>query len=152
MGEYSLSYVDYDNEKSKSSFHLGPVNAATIVGISTQIGALKDAVDGISKLSITQERFLVDENKFAVSKPSDKDAQRERKWLVVYHDTVNGKIFRMEIPGADSSLLYENQDKMDTTTLLSAGLAFKGAFEDVVVSPYGNDVVIDYVQLVGRNL
>jgi len=152
MGEYGLSFLDYDSETSRSEFHLGPVNAGTIVGISTQLGALKTAVDGISKCSITSERFLVDRNKFAVSKPSDKDAQRERKWLVVYHDTVNGKIFRTEIPGADSSLLYENQDKMDTTTLLSAGLAFKAVFEDVVQSPYGNDVVIDFVQLVGRNL
>jgi hypothetical protein len=78
-------------------------------------------------------------------------AQRENKWLLRYHDSVNGVKYQMEIPNADLTLLAPNSEFIDTS--LTVWTDFKTAFEAIVKSPDDdNAVVLDSAQFVGRNL
>lgn len=150
MGEYLLSVVDYSKEISHFNTHLGPVNAATITGITGQLATLQSAVDGIILGVLKEEEFLVDRNRLSGALPASKNAQRENKWLVVYHDTVTFEVFKLQIPTADLSLVVNNSDFADITA--GAMATFVTAFQDVAVSKSGNDVLIDYIKFVGRNL
>lgn len=163
VGHGSFTLIDYDKEVAASSFYTGDVTALSLPTLLTQFGDLRDAIGGITLGFIRQEALKVFDTRLSNEKPTDKEAQRETKWLVVYEDNqqffdppVNAipnagylKIFTMEIGTADLSLL--NTDTNTMNILAGAGATFKTAFEDVARSPYGGTVTILSVQHVGRN-
>lgn len=163
VGHGSITLIDYDAEVAASSFYTGDVTAVSLPGLLTQFGALRTAIEGITLGVTRQEALKVFDTRLSNSKPSDKEAQRETKWLVVYEDNlpffddpVNAipnagylKIFTMEIGTADLSLLNTDSNTMNITS--GAGATFKTAFEDIARSPYGGTVTVRQVQHVGRN-
>jgi len=163
VGHGSLTLIDYDKEVAASSFYTGDVTAVSLPGLLTQFGDLRAAIEGITLGVMRQEALKVFDTRLSNAKPSDKEAQRETKWLVVYEDNlpffddpVNAipnagylKIFTMEIGTADLSLLNTDTNTMNITA--GAGLTFKTAFEAIARSPYGGTVTVRQVQHVGRN-
>lgn len=163
-GYGGFSIIDYDSERSNTSFTTGNITAVSIAGALTQFGALRTAIDGIILGTISTETLKVFETKLSNTPPASKQAQRETKWLVVYEDNqaffdppTNAipnegykKVFTFEIPTADLSLLVTNTDLMEIGS--GAGATFKTAFEAIARSPYGGTTTILEVRHVGRNL
>ena len=159
-----FSFLDYDGERSTTGFTTGAITAFSLPGTLTEFGALRDAIAGITLGTITSESLKVFETKLANARPTDPQAQRETKWLVVYEDVtaffddpVNAipnegyrKVFTLEIPTADLDLLMTNSEQMEIGS--GAGAAFVTAFEALARSPYGGAVNVLEVRHVGRNL
>ena len=161
----NFTILDHNGEKSTTSFYTGNVTAVSLPGLLTEFGALRTAIDGITLGTLAQEELKVFSTKLSNTRPSDQNAQRERKWLVVYEDNlpffddpVNAipnegykKVFTFEIATADiSGRLNPNSDEADLT---NAGIdAFKTAFEAIARSPYGGTVTVLKLVAVGRNL
>lgn len=163
-GYGSFTILDYDGEVTNSQFNTGNITAVSLPGTITQFGTLRTALDGIILGRISKEALKVFETKLSNTLPTDKAAQRESKWLVVYEDNlpffddpVNAipnegykRVFTMEVGTADLSLLVANTDRMEITA--GAGQTFVTAFEALARSPYGGTVNVIEVRHVGRNL
>lgn len=149
----TVTLVDYSGEKSTVSVNNGSITALTIAAFLTQFGALKDAIDDITKGVIVGSSWVGDKDTLAATPPTDVFAQRELKWLVRYENVVSHKVYTLEIPTADpTGRLLPQSDKADLADTEIA--AFVTAFEAIARSPE-NDVdgvnVLD-ITLVGRNL
>lgn len=149
----SLTFLDYSEEKSTMNFHFGPVTAVSIAGFLTDFGAFRTAVEAISAGALTADAWYGDRTKYSAVPPTDVNAQRERKFLVIYEDDTTLAPYRMEIPCADFSLtdvILPGTDKVDLTQTEIA--AFVTAFETLCKSPEGNDVTVLQMRAVGRNI
>lgn len=149
----TTTLVDYSGEKSTVTIQNGSITALTIAAFLTQFGALKTAIEGITKGVIVASSWVGDKDILAASPPTDVFAQRELKWLVRYENVVSHKIYTLEVPTADpTGRLLPASDLADLADTEMA--AFVTAFEAIGRSPE-NDVdgvnVLD-VTLVGRNL
>lgn len=164
-GYGTFSFLDYNGERSAMQFYTGNVTATSLPGLLTEWGTLRSAIQGIIIGTIAQEELSVFRAKLSNTLPSDANAQRERKWLVVYEDVteffdppVNAipnagyrKVFTFEIPTAKlTGLLKPNSDEADLS--VAAVQAFVNAFEQTARSPYGGQVNVLKLVAVGRNL
>lgn len=164
-GYGSFSFLDHNGERSNMQFYTGNITAASLPGTLTQWGALRTAIEGIILGAVSQEELSVFRTKLSNTLPTDENAQRERKWLVVYEDNqaffdppTNAipnegykKVFTFEIPTANLvGQLLPNSDQADLTTTEMA--AFASAFEAIARSPYGGTTNILKLVAVGRNL
>lgn len=149
----TVTLIDYSEEKSSVTVLNGSITALTIAAFLTQFGALKTAIEGITKGVIVGSSWVGDKDILAAAAPVDVFAQRELKWLVRYENVVSHKIYTLEVPTADpTGRLQAASDKADLADTEMA--AFVTAFEAIGRSPE-NDVdgvaVLD-ITLVGRNL
>jgi hypothetical protein len=142
--------IDYSGEPSNVRFHVTPLTAGNFAAVNLDITDLGTALDGVSLNTLAMQRVISGEIFLSRAKPANVDAQREKKWLIRYEDTVTHKLYRNEIPGADLALLDTNSDMADLT--LTAWTDFIAAFEAVVVSPDGNTVDFIDAQYVGKRL
>jgi hypothetical protein len=159
----TFSFEDYNFESSNTGVNIGPLSAANFTAKRAAINTLETAVQAITLGEL--RRTSINEV-FAISSASvtDKNAQRERKWLVTLRDntqffdganTINnpgyGNLFKIEVPTADLSLLSGNNDQLDLT--IPAVATFVTALEAVANSPTGgNECVVTKIEHVGRNL
>jgi hypothetical protein len=164
-GFASFTLLDHNGERSTTSFYTGNITALSLPGTLTQFGALRTAVEGITLGTVAQETLKVFDTKLSNTRPSDQNAQRERKWLVVYEDVTPffddptnlipnegyRKVFTFEIATADiATRLQPNTDEAD---LLNPQIsAFVTAFEAIARSPYGGTPNVMKLIAVGRNL
>lgn len=161
-----LSFLDHSGESSAASFITGDITAVSLPGFLTQWGDLRTAIEGITLGTIQEEAAYVFKTRLSNTKPTDQNAQRERKWLVTYEDNlpffddpVNAipnagyrKVFNIEIPTADASLLPANLETEQVDITGTEMAAFVTAFEAIARSPYGGTVNVLKIELVGRNL
>lgn len=161
----AFTMLDHNGEKSTTSFYTGNITAVSLPDTLTEFGQLRTAVEGITLGTVAQESLKVFDTKLSNTRPTDQNAQRERKWLVVYEDNlpffdapVNAipnegyrKVFTFEIATADiANRLVTNTDEADLT---NPGIAaFKTAFEQIARSPYGGTTTVLKLVAVGRNL
>jgi hypothetical protein len=164
-GYGSFTLLDHNGEKSTTSFYTGNITAVSLPDTLTEFGQLRTAIEGITLGTVAQESLKVFDTKLSNTRPADQNAQRERKWLVVYEDNlpffdapVNAipnegyrKVFTFEIATADiSGRLVTNTDEANLT---NPGIAaFKTAFEQLARSPYGGTVTVLKLIAVGRNI
>jgi hypothetical protein len=151
--EYTLTFLDYDGEKSPAKF-VGPVPVQA--GFDTWVGlmtALKSATEAITLGTVNKEvrSSYVDLN--SNSTPVSEIAQRESKWLVIYRGTTSEKLFRMEIPTADLTghlLPASKEADLEETDMA----AFVSAFEAFVRSPDNGTEAVEVMKIVhvGRNI
>lgn len=157
---------DYSGEKSAVNFNVGIVTALTLPGLLTQFGAIRTGINNITLGTFYKERLEVFDTTLTNDLPGDVNAQRERKWLIVYEDSlqffdapVNAipnagylKRFTMEVPTADfaDGRLKPHTDEADFAAPTIA--AFQAAFEAIAKSPYGGSVRIIGMTAVGRDL
>lgn len=164
-GYGSFSFLDYNSERSNMQFYTANVTATSLPGLLAEWGTLRNAIQGIILGTIAQEELSVFRTRLSNALPNDANAQRERKWLVVYEDVteffdapVNAipnegyrKVFTFEIPTARlTGLLKPNSDEADLNA--PAVQAFVNAFEQTARSPYGGRVNVLKMVAVGRNL
>lgn len=149
---FAQTYVDYSNEKSTIDFAIRDMTAATIAAVLTELATLGTAIAALSSGVLVKSIATQDASAFNATPPSDPNAQRERKWLVRYQDTVNFKYGQVEIPVAevDSTLLLPQSDRADLTATEWAD--FIAAFETTARSVDKNTVNVIEAILVGRNL
>jgi len=153
-GRYTLTIEDYDDERSTFGVAIPDVDDANFTTVDGQLDALEAAIVGITtgNKSGSSRQWL--QESFNPAASAEPWAQRETKWLVRYRDNVTGDMYRCEIPTADLDLLPTSTDpnvRKGLDLAAGAGLAFKTAFEDVVLSPDSNAVTVEQVIHVGRN-
>lgn len=146
------TYLDYSKETSKNHTNITTITAGNLVTVNTAIDALVLAENSLTLLSRQNREVLASETITNAPRPTDPNAQRERKWKVHYTDT-SGFKGTYTIPGAvviDSGtpLVKQDTDLADlTTTLWSNWIT---AFLAVAQSVRGNGVSsVDFAQLIG---
>lgn len=150
---YSVSWRDFSNEVSKEDLTIVQLTSGNVVATLALLDTLLGATQAITLGNAERSRVVFREQNEDPGIPSDANAQRERKWLVVYHDTVTGKKFRTEIPTAKlTGNLVTGSDLADLG--VSDIAAFVTAFEAVARDPDTglNTVAIDYIKHVGKRL
>jgi hypothetical protein len=164
MNTATITVEDYDGEKSRSSFNIGPLTAANFTAKRAAIDTL---VDAAAAIIVGQIRQVTISEQFAesTSEVAQQMAQRETKWLVTYRDntqfldvanTINnvgyGNLYSIEIPAADLDLLDDHEDNLPLVGITEVE-DFVTAFEAVQNSPTGgNEVVVVSIRHVGRSL
>lgn len=149
--EYSTSWRDYSDEKANASLTVVQLTAGNVVATLSLLDALLGAMSAITEGNAETSRVTYRTQEENPGRPSSASAQRERKWLVFYHDDTTNKKYRFEIPTALlTANLVAGTDSADLGATDIA--AFVSAFEAVVKDPDTglNDVVIDKIQHVGR--
>ena len=161
---WNLTIVDYNGETSSTGVNIGAVTAVSLPGLLTDIADLRSAISGLIVGNQRADKLTAYNTTLNPALPTSTDAQVERKWRVVYTDTlpffddpVNaipnagfGKIFEIEIATADSTLLDNNSEYLDIDSA-GPGQDFVDAFETIARSPYGGTVTVQYIELVGRS-
>jgi len=148
---YSVSWRDYSDEKANMSLTITQLTSGNVVATLALVDALLAAAQAITEGNAESSRVLFREQAEDPGRPSSESAQRERKWLVFYHDTTTDKKYRVEIPTALlTANLVAGTDLADLGATNIA--AFVTAFEAVVKDPDTglNAVAIDKIQHVGR--
>jgi len=143
------TYIDYTREKSTTRLPITTLTAANLVAQMALVTTLLAAQAALTLGSADHSKVQLSATSGGGTPSGNVDAQREKKWLVRYHDTANRK-FSVEVPCSDLSLLALNSDFMDTT--LAAFTDYKAAFEAVVKSPDDDaaGVTLDTIEFVGR--
>lgn len=149
--EYSTSWRDFSDEKANASLTIVQLTAGNVVATLALVDALLASMQAITEGSAETSRVTYRTQEEDPGRPTSESAQRERKWLVFYHDTTTNKKYRFEIPTALlTANLVAGTDLADLGATNIA--AFVSAFEAVVKDPDTglNTVAIDKIQHVGR--
>lgn len=151
------SFADYGSgahpsgEPSHVAFWVRTLTAANLVAQQALHNALFSSVAAITEGVETKEETIISSTVVASGPATSPQSQREKKWLLRYHDASTGKKYVVSVPNAKLSLLAANSEFMDKT--LTEWTNLKTNFEAVVYSPdESNVVVLDSAQFVGRNL
>lgn len=148
---FKIGFRDYSKEPSSFSVPVTTITAANQVAETALINTLEGAVIGVTLGRAQTDEIVLERAVLSTLLPTSPDAQREKKWLVRYHDATTGIKYQAEIPCADLSILATNSDFADATN--GAYTALKSAWEAVVRSPDDNNLtVMDSMQFVGRRL
>lgn len=154
----SFSFEDFDRERSVTLIWVQDVSAVNYGSVTQDIDELKDALATITIGAIRSANMMKEfpESGAPVTNPQ---AQREAKWLITYRDTTQFldalntipnpgylKLFAIEVPCADLTLLTGNED----TLRLNAGVGatFKANFEANARSPYNHSASNPTIELV----
>jgi hypothetical protein len=147
----SLTYLDFSEEKSAFSFNFDAVTALNIAAFLADFGDLRNATNAIVLGSLVGDQWTGDRTKYSAAPPVDVDAQRERKFLVIFEDTVNLTLGRAEIPTADfAGRLIAGTDLVDLTD--ADIVTWIAAYEVLCRSDDGNTVNVIRIEAVGRNI
>lgn len=144
---------DYSGESSNVTIYNGDITAVSLPGFLTAVGTGRAAIEGITLGVMAKEQWVGDNTPLSALTPANVFAQRELKWLVRYHDTVTNEKAKLEIPTADpTGVMLPQSDFADLT--VSPMDTFVTWFEGFARHPDNsvNAVVIDSIQLVGRNI
>lgn len=148
------SWIDYSLEPSNSGVTLTQITAGNLVATLGLVDTLIAAMQAITVGQLARSKVTVREQNEDTVTPTNPQAQREKKWLVKYHDTVTGKKYRLEIPTADLSggNLNTNSDQANLADTQIA--AFVTAFQAVATDPDTglNPVAVDEILFVGKRL
>lgn len=153
---FGSSYLDSSNEKSHFKLAAQTMTAANFNAQVTNIGSLLDAILAITLGNeISREIVASRANTATTTPPTDPHAQRENKWLLLYHDT-SGRRYKTQVPCADLTNLQLGTDEYDYTGTTSGPLwtTLVSAWAVAVVSPEDptRATVLDRAVFVGRNL
>jgi len=151
--EHARQYRDFSDELSTTKIFIPAITVGTIATILGELGNYETALDAITLGVASQSVITLDRTVLSAARPANVFAQRELKWLVHYHSNTLGHKFTCEIPTADpTGRLIPGTDLMDLTE--AAADAWKTNFEIVAVAPDDDtdQVTVDFVELVGRNL
>jgi hypothetical protein len=150
----TTSWIDYSLEPSNSKVTITQITAANIVATLALVDTLIAAMQAITLGQLAKSKVTARDQEEDTVTPTEANAQRERKWLVRYHDTVTNKKYRLEIPTADigSGNLNTNSDEANLADTQVA--AFVTAFEAVAKDPDTglNTVEVDKIEHVGKRL
>lgn len=152
-GHVIIRYNDYTPERSTIAMESDVLTAANFDAQYTAFQSLLTAIAAITEgLRIGYDFSNREETVGPKTPASAETAQRERKWLVYYHEVTGGAEKKMEIPCA---LLTGHLDPnaRERAHIGDAGNVddFVTAFEAFAQSSGGN-ILVDRIVHVGRNL
>jgi hypothetical protein len=148
---FEIGFRDYSLEPSRVSVPVTTLTAANLVAQTALINTLEAAIIATTLGRAQKDTIILERAILSALPPTSVDAQREKKWLVRYHDATTNVKYQAEIPCADLSTLAANSDFMDTANSVFTDL--KAAWEAVVRSPDDDNLtVLDSLQFVGRRL
>lgn len=150
-GIFSLTYRDYDGEVSNVRIPTAGLTDTNWVAQGTLQTNLQNALAAITGGQLAKT-VIGNELIVSLEKATDKDAQRELKWLVSYHTTADNKRYSVELPCADTAALDPN-DRAHAA-IGDAGVvdAFVAAFEAITRIDGTKLVKVDEITLVGRRV
>lgn len=144
---YEVTFLDRSGEVSRLR-----VNIAAVADVVTGATAVSDwnlSLSAITEGDIVQRSALFSNR---LSGDTVGVGNREDKWLVGCHDSVTNHKFHFTIPTRLHTLLTPTGTDKVTDFSVAPWTLFKSRTEALVLSPDGNACVVDYVQLVGRNI
>lgn len=145
MTKLNSEFIDYSNEKSTVGVYVADdITEAHALALNSAIAGMNLGTN--KEASIQLKNVILAGSS---TPPTNKFAQRELKFWGKYTDTVNNKDYSFTIPCADAALVVGNTDMVDLSA--GAGLALKTNFDLYALSELGNAVVLNSVELVGRN-
>lgn len=149
MANLNIPVREYGSDPKSASMSFPVADAISDLNITALFDAAAGVIIGGTGLTTLVTAVSKDDGGWVA--PTDAFAQREIKWLCRYHDATDSSVIRrLEIPCAHADLLGADGKYMNLNDA-GAGAAFKAAF-DAHVKIGANAVVLDSVQLVGRNL
>lgn len=158
----SFTYIDESRETSTTTVNIPIVTPANF---GDTVAAVNDLRAGIEAVTIGGYRSrsinLVDRT--GVQTPTDPQAQREKKWVVIYEDIQEdlaagvpnpsfGKFYSVELPCADISGALKRPASDEADLDAPGWVTFIAAFEAIAKSPNGGDVAVRRAYYAGRNL
>lgn len=153
-GKVTISFIDNSEEVSSFGLHtpsLDASNIATFVDntLGGALGDLRLAAAALSIGNITQVTVKADTFPEAdQSAPTDTNAQRERKALVTYQDTVTGKKYQFSIPAFNMAGVSTGSDAIDLANPLWAAMVL--VIESNYTTELGNPINVLSAKHVGR--
>lgn len=150
----AITFADFGGEKSTVHFDIDELTAANFDANNGLMDALLTQVQNITEGVVIRRTRTVFSLGAGSGEASDPNAQRERKWRLIYEDDVTAKRYQREIPtakltsGAQGTLLPNSDDANMAATLW---VDFKTAFDAIVTSPDDNACSLISARHVGRN-
>lgn len=152
-GKMTFTLLDHSNEQSTMQLYTPDLNAGNIGGytddtLGGELGDMRLAISALSLMNHLRRSVVATQIVDVATLPADSNAQRERKALVTYRDTVTGKSYSLTIPGFNMVGAESGTDVLDLD--VAQWVAFRTAFEANHVSELGNAVQIITAKHVGR--
>jgi len=149
-GRYNLSFIDYGDERSSMGIWIPTLTNANTDATLALLDTLKTATDAMTLGNAAGDQVTGRVQEFSGAPAGSVNAQRENKWLVSFTDDTTGSTGTTTIPTAMLTLLATNSDKIDMAN--ATVIAWIAAFEAVARSKAGNEVTVNGIKFVGRNL
>jgi hypothetical protein len=149
----SFTFMDATREKSSMSFNFGAITAVSLPGFLTQFADLRTKTQAITLGALASDQWTGDRTVYSVTPPTDRNAQRERKFLVIYRDNSSLALYRVEIPTADYGIATFGPTG-DEIIIGTSGAIYDWvqSFQTIAKSPEGNAVTVISIKGVGRNI
>lgn len=150
-GRYTVKYKDYDGEKSKVSFRCAALTAVNFDAQETLRAALQTALDNVllgQVQSWEKENEVVD----SITAATSQNAQRELAIKVTSRDETALKTHTTQIPAPDLTNLDPNNRAYFNIGDAGDIDGWITAFEAYAISEDGNALVVNEMELKGRNL
>jgi len=151
MGYLAVTIRDHSKELSTFQVRVDDQAGADVWTVVTGLGtALAGLVNDLIIGEIASIVYRQDAVAPSPDTPANGFAQREQGLRLFYHDDANGKKYNMTIATPDlGTLAVEGTDEVPLAQSDVAALVTW--LESNMLSPEGNDIVIDKAVLVGRN-
>lgn len=153
-GSWTWSILDYSNEIGRMRMHIPDLDDTNILdytndSVGGALGDMRIALNALTDGNHLKRQVTAVTVVDSAVLPTDPLAQRERKAVVSYRDTVTGKVYRLEIPAFSMSGAIPGTDVLDLTD--ADWVAFITEFEANCVSELGNAVEVLSAKHVGRS-
>jgi hypothetical protein len=159
MAQHYASWTigDYSDESSPLKIFNGAVTALSIGGYVTDVGSLRGLTQDLILGVVQKEMWVGDNTLISSLRPTDPDAQRERKGLVTYVGATSGKTYTLTIPtirtktAGGASLIVPGTDLFNLA--LAPVAPWVAAFNGFARDPDDTEsVTVQSIRLVGRNI
>ena len=153
VGQISLTLVDHSNEQSTMKLYTPELTGANIAdytndNLGGNLGDLRLAVSALTEMNHLRRQVVATKIADNATLPANASAQRERKALITYRDTVTGKTYTVTIPGFNMVGAEPATDILDLD--LPQWVAFRQVLESNHVSELNNPIVLISAKHVGR--
>lgn len=146
----SITYGDVTEETSKLEFYTGAITALSIAGFLANFGTMQTVTDALTLGTRRKQQWIGDDTVVTNDWPTDNNAQREKKLLVEYMDTVTEEIFTLTIPTVDLEVVAFVPGGGDAVLFEGAGATeevtdWVAAFEAIARTPRSDANAVEVV-------
>ena len=155
MGLTSIRYLDASGEESSFQINTPTLTVANVENFTSEVATnayadLMAAIDALTLMNRVGGSVGAKSVAYAGAQPADQNAQRERRLLLKFRDTVTGLKGSCSVPGIDLSLVGQGgTDAVDLAQTQVAALV--AILEADYVSNAGNPILFYEARHVGRN-
>ena len=150
MDRMFFTRADRSNELTTTSINIVDIDAATLPLAEAAAASIETAFDGI----VLADAHRIGLTVMVTETGKSLAGLRESKWLVKYRDVAIFKEFSVEIgtadPAAPTVVETNGKEILDPASTEYADV--KAELEGFALSPYGNNIEVYEVELVGRNI